>query len=256
MNARPHVYVKVVGFRHVERHAIHALFRMSVGRTVSYGRWSQGVSLTAQLVLLDLDAHDAAEVLAECLNAPHLRVICVGAAVHAQAHYSFQRPLCWPDVVSAMDSLFLPGGDTAPRGALVPTSSVPALASMVRLATRQGPAPTLLIHPQREDRLYLRARLALAGLTDVDEVADGTQAVMHAHQRRYRLLIVGLDLPDVNAWELVRRLVTQEPVLGPVLVISADRSAHLHAHARRAGCAGVLEKPYNAAQLMGMLEKI
>lgn len=247
----PCIYVKVVGFRQPERHAIHTLIRLSVGRPVSYAMWSVAVTAAPQLVLLDMEVDEAEDALAACEADPLLKVICVGGEISERAHFGFQRPLYWPEVVRAMDSLFPPDQVSSVR-ALIPV----AFAEPPRLPTRQGPAPTLLIHPTLEDRLYLRARLALAGLTDVDDACNGAQAFACTQRRRYRLLIVGLDLPDMKAWDLVRRLTTQKPSLGAVFVISADTSWHLHEHAAYAGCSGVLQKPYNPTQIMELLQKV
>lgn len=247
----PRIHVKVIGFRQPERHAIHTLIRLSCGRAVSYALWSPSEVTAPHLVLLDMETDEAEEALAACEADPYQKLICVGSRIPQAACRTFQRPLYWPEVVKAMDSLFQPAQESPVR-ALVPVE----VADPPRRRTRQGPAPTLLIHPSPEDRLYLRARLALAGLTDVDDACSGAQAFACTQQRRYRLLIVGLDLPDMKGWDLIRRLTAQEPVLGAVYVISNDTSWHLHEHAAYAGCSGVLKKPYNPIQLMELLQKV
>ena len=244
----PSVYVKVVGFRDAERHALNTLFRLSIGRPCSYGLWTPEAPLAPQLVLIDLDADDAGAALAAAGPNPRLQMICVGRGAPAKAWRTFERPLHWPNVVQAMDSLF---------------AQVERLDSGVDFGeddARAGSAPerkvSLLVDPSRADRLYLRARLALAGRTEVDEAGSGAQALELAKRRHYDLVIVCLDLLDMKGWELIRQLVTLEPAIGRVVVTTTDTSWHLREHAEASGCSGLLERPYDPLQIVEMLQKI
>ena len=244
----PSVYVKVVGFRDVERHALNTVFRLSIGRSISYGLWTPEAPVAPHLALIDLDAYEAGLNLASPGLNPNLKMICVGHDAPANAWRTFERPIDWPEVVKAMDSLFvavekldaeLDFGDTE-VGAEVPP----------------GFKVSLLVDPSREDRMYLRARLALAGHTEVDESGTGAHALELVKKRNYDLVIVGLDLPDLDGWTLIRQLVAMEPAIGCVIVTTTDKSWHMREHSEASGCFGLLEKPYDPLQVVELLQKV
>jgi CheY-like chemotaxis protein len=244
----PSVYVKVVGFTDIERHALNTLFRLSTGQAISYGLWTPEAPVASRLALIDLDAYEAGLALASPRLDPNMKMICVGRGAHTHARHTFQRPLHWPDVVKAMDSLFAPVemldadidfGDNDGGTGVAPGSKV-----------------SLLVDPSREGRMYLRARLALAGHTEIDETGTGAQALELAKQRHYDLVIVALDVPDLDGWVLIRQLVALEPAIGSVIVTSTDKSWQMREHAQASGCSGLLEKPYDPLQVIEVLQKL
>lgn len=244
----PSVYVKVIGFRDVERHALNTLFRLSLGRPASYGLWTPEAPVAPHLVLIDLEAYEAGLKLASPGLNPNLKMICVGQGAPANAWRTFERPLHWPDIVQAMDSLFAPT-DAADGGVDLDLTDA-------TFGVPPGFKVSLLVDPSREDRMYLRARLALAGYAVVDEAQTGALALELARKRHYDLAIVGLDIPDLDGWALIRQLVQLEPAIGSVVVTTTDKSWHVREHAEQCGCRGLLEKPYDPSQVVKMLQKI
>ena len=110
------VYVKVVGFRDVERHALNTVFRLSLDRHLVYALWRPGVLVPPNLAVIDVDSYEGGlEIASPALN-PNLKLICVGAKSPASAWRSFARPLDWVAVVCAMDELFM-GAMTQPASA-------------------------------------------------------------------------------------------------------------------------------------------
>jgi CheY-like chemotaxis protein len=244
----PSVYVKVVGFSDVERHALNTLFRLSIDRPTAYSLWTPDSSPAPHLLLIDLDAYEAGVELASPGRNLNLKMICVGRGSPDRAWRTFERPLHWPDVVGAMDSLFvspekLDAGIDFDDGE--ETIGVPP-----------GFKVSLLVDPSREDRMYLRARLALAGHTEVDDIGTGAQALELAKKRRYDLVIVGLDVPDMDGWTLIRQLMMLEPAIGSVVVTTTDKSWYMREHAEASGCRGLLEKPYDPLQVVQLLQII
>lgn len=244
----PRIYVKVIGFRDVERHALKTLFRLSRGRPASYGLWTPEAPVEPHLVLMDLEAYEAGLNLASQGLNPNQKMICVGQGAPANAWRAFERPLHWPDIVQAMDSLFAPA-HTADEGVDFDLSDA-------KLGVPSGFKVSLLVDPTREDRMYLRARLALAGFPVVDEAQTGALALDLAKKRHYDLVIVGLGIPDMDGWALIRQMVTLEPAIGSVVVTTTDKSWHVREHAEQCGCRGLLEKPYDPSQVVKMLQNI
>ena len=244
----PSIYVKVVGFRDVERHALNTLFRLSVGRPISYGLWTPGAPVPPQLALIDLDAYEAGLELASPSLNPSLKMICVGSDAPKNASQTFERPLFWPDVVKAMDAIF---------------AAPPDLRDMddfgdAPLSNGSTPTPrtSLLVDPSREDRMYLRARLALAGHTKVDDATTGMQALAMAKNQHYELVITSLKLPDIEGWALIRQLMALEPAIGSVIGTSTDSSWQMKEIAEINGCHSLLEVPYDPTQIVQVLRTI
>ena len=167
------VLVKVMGFRDVERHAIATLLRLSQERSVCYSLWTPEHPVPPDLLLADVESTETRQDLANSVTDRDLPLICVGTSAPWSAVARFQRPLQWPDVIAAMDRWVLASLDED-RVAGVDDGSDPIVASQ---------RVTLVIGPERSDRLYLRARLALAGQTEVDEAASGAQGLDMARRR-------------------------------------------------------------------------
>jgi CheY-like chemotaxis protein len=242
------VYVKVVGFTDVERHALNTLFRLSSVRPTAYSLWTPDLQVAPHLALIDVDAYEAGLELASPSLNPRLKMICVGHDAPANAWRTFERPINWPEIVKAIDSLFAPSETKNEDGDYCDT--------VAGFKTPPGFKVTLLVDPSREDRMYLRARLALAGHAEVDDAQTGEQALALAKKRRYDLIVVGLDVPDMDGWELIRQLVNLEPAIGRIVVTTSDTGWHMRERAESAGVGGLLDKPYNPQQIVQMLQNI
>lgn len=242
----PSVYVKVVGFRDGERHALNTLFRLSAGRPTSYKLWTPEAPVAPHLAMIDLEACEASQVPTLCGQNSNLKMICVGRDAPANARHTFERPLHWPTVVKVMDSLFDAGGKLDTEIDFGGNELAPEPPPSLKVS--------LLVDPSREDRLYLRARLALAGLTEVDESGTGAQALELAKNRHYDLVIAGLELPDMDGWVLLREFMSLEPAIGNVIVTSTDKSWQMREHAQASGCQGLLEKPYDPLKIIELLK--
>jgi CheY-like chemotaxis protein len=241
------VYVKVVGFRDSERHALNTVFRLSHDRSTQYVPWTANSPRMAQLLLLDVDSYEASVELASPAFNKNLTLIAVGEKPPEFAWRSFPRPLNWTAVVHAMDQLF-----AGAVGADIDLDT--GLASQG--ITPPGVRQTLLVDVSRENRLYLRARLALAGLLDVAEASSASDAFALASERHFSLVIINLDAPDLDGWNLVERLVALEPSIGSIILTSKDYAWHLQERAEQAGCAGMLEVPFDPMQIVDLLRKV
>ncbi len=245
----PSVYVKVVGFRDVERHALNTLFRLSRERPTSYGVWTPEAPLAPHLALIDLDAYEAGLELASPGLNPNLKMICVGRGARVPTAWrTFERPLHWPDVLKAMDSLFAPVEEV--------DVDINFDDNEGRAAVPPGFKVTLVVDDSREDRMYMRARLALAGHTAVDEAGSGAQGLELAKKRDYDLVIVGLEVSDMDGWALIDQLMALEPAIGSVIVTTTDRSWQMREYAEQAGCRGLLVKPYDPLEIVQLLQKV
>jgi CheY-like chemotaxis protein len=242
------VYVKVVGFRDVERHALNTVFRLSMERATQYLLWTPELLASPQLVILDVDSYEGGMELASPTFNKQLKLICVGHNKPEMAWRHFSRPLNWSAVVHTMDQLFTGSEgtdfdfDTGESALAIPPPGVRA---------------SLLVDLSRDQRMYLRARLALAGFVEVQEATNSGQAVQMARERNFDLVIVNLDQPDeINGWKLAEQLISLEPAIGSIVLSSQRATWHMQERAELAGCRGVLEIPFDPVQVQEMLRKI
>ena len=242
------VYVKVAGFRDAERHALNTVFRLSKDRATQYQLWSPDLLISPQLVVLDVDSYEGGMELDSPKFNKNLKLISVGQNQPEIAWRHFSRPLNWMGVVQAMDQLFTGSeGTDFDFDTGMSTLAIPA----------PGLRASLLIDMDKERRMYLRARLALAGFVEVQETTNSGQAVHMARQRNFDLVVVNLDHPtDFNGWKLTEQLLSLEPAIGSIVLSTRNALWHLQERAELAGCHGVLEVPFDPVQVQDMLRKI
>jgi CheY-like chemotaxis protein len=83
-------------------------------------------------------------------------------------------------------------------------------------------ASILIVDDHDGFRAFARIILERAGFT-VAEAASGTEATQAARAIRPRLVLLDIQLPDVNGFEVARRLAEQEH--RPVIVLTSTREA-------------------------------
>lgn len=248
-NNEHRVFVKVVGFTDVERHALNTVFRLSEQRDPAYSLWLDNAPEPPSLALVDGKSPEARAELAASHDSG-LKLIWIGQDVPAAAARSFQRPLSWPEVLGAMDELigahdhldfeldFDSGADTRPPGPEEPGKRA------------------LIASADRSERLYLRAKLALAELTLADEAVTGAQALELARSHRYAVALVDFALPDVSGWALLRELRQARPRIEHVIVTKQKASAGERMRAWWAGAEGCFDKPPHPGKLHDLLQKL
>ncbi len=242
------VYVKVVGFRDFERHALNTLFDLSSQGAVSYCLWTPEAPVAPHLALVDIESYEAGLELVSPSFDPNLRMICVGDDAPRDAWRSFARPLHWPDVVQSMDELF--AIQEAQDSDLDFTDTeIPASLPL-------GIKSALVVFPLSEDRMYLRARLSLAGVVMVSEAQNAAQALELARRSHFTLVLLGQQLPDMDSWELIRQLIALEPAIGSVVLATRERAWHVRDRAEHMGCRDVIEYPLNPAEVIQLLKKV
>ena len=248
-NNEQRVFVKVVGFTEVERHALNTVFRLSQQRDPAYSLWLDSAPDAPRLVLVDGQGDGARTELAAAHDTG-VKLIWIGAQPPANAARIFQRPLSWPEVVGAMDELigshhdldfeldFDSDADTRP-----PLPEEPGKRALIASA-------------DRNERLYLRAKLALAELTHADEAESGAQALELARSREYAVALVDFALPDVSGWALLRELRQARPRIAHLIVTKEKASAGERVRAWWAGAEGCFDKPPHPGKLHDLLQKL
>lgn len=258
------VFVKYYGFSDTERHALHTLFRLSGSRDTSYALWTADAPEPPSVVLIDGDSWEAVLALA---NPEHdeLKIAWVGGDAPAHAWRVFASPVRWSAVSEALDEAFSPvtsrslsidldldhehdldvhfdgGEDTAPMG--LEGESAAALRRV------------LVVDAGRDQRLYLRAKLASIGLYDVDEAATGAEAMALLEHSAYTLAIVDLGLTDIDSWQVIRQIDQRKPRIAH-LFVTGEPSWRKGAKAWWSGAQVYLKKPLDPDQLTVLLQNI
>jgi CheY-like chemotaxis protein len=245
------VFVKVVGFTDVERHALNTVFRLSEQRDTVYSLWAADAPEPPQLALIDGQSYEA-RVELESPNNADLKLIWVGDVESANVWRTFERPMSWPEVVRSMDQLFAPpnpldfdlgfgGGDAVDTQP--PEAEVPAKRALIACA-------------DRDERLYLRAKLALAELTQADEAETAAEARELARAHQYSVALVDFALPGVDGWAFLKELNETRPAIPYVIITKEGASVPERVRAWFAGAEGFFDKPPHPGKLQNLLERV
>ncbi|SDM49998.1 Response regulator receiver domain-containing protein [Polaromonas sp. JS666] len=270
------IFVKVFGFDDVERHALNTVFRLSETRPTAYALWTAAAPEEAELALIDGDSWEAAIELA---NPAHddLNLVWIGDNAPSRARLAIKRPLQWAAVIEGMDALLeaehpQAAGKPAEAeldldllsesGAVLDLdldfdSQAPtAPAPLEEPAAEAQQAQVLVVDADRDARLYLRARLAMAGRLVVDEAASGAEALKLMDTRLYKLVILDMDLPDIDGWEMVKRVEASRPPV-EFLILTGSKLTPLDAvRGWFAGARGSLRKPLHPGKLKYLLRSL
>lgn len=188
MQKAQRIFIKVVGFTDEERHALNTVFRLSEQCLTMYQLWTPEAPEPPRVALLDAASYEG-RFEAESTLPGGLYRLWVGPNPPASIDRSFARPIAWPEVVECLDGLFA-GVDL----------------DLEAVAQSMSDKQALIVSPDRERRLYLRARLALATLTLADDAGSGAQAVELVRGKQYDVAVIDCRLADMDAWVLLRRL--------------------------------------------------
>lgn len=133
--------------------------------------------------------------------------------------------------------------------------------------SRQGPR-VLVVSADAEERIYLRARLAIAGLVWLDEATTTTQAISAMSDDAHLLVFINLDSPAIDGMALAKFLLERHPKAKPVATtlepqqikswnpIRNGGPTHLHQQAQAAGFHDVLTKPFKVKDVLQVLGRV
>jgi CheY-like chemotaxis protein len=211
---------------------------------------------------IDPSARGVARKLQAALGAsapPCVLTVCLGEVADAasMARDGFAAwvsvPLRTAKLHAALDSV-LSVPSSAARQALV--ADQPLAAEPVE---RTGTLPLLLAEDNPVNQKVASILLRKLGYT-VEVVDNGAEAVAALARRRYRLVLMDVQMPVMDGYEAVRRIRQGEDgVLEPTVLIVA-LTAHAMAGDRQrcldAGMDDYLAKPIDAAALADLLEHL
>lgn len=242
------VSVWVIGFADHERHSLNTLLRLSEGRKVQYQLWLGAAGPGPELALVDSQSYEAMLQLESPSNAG-LKMVWIGPGSPSRAWRCFDRPVRWAEVVLAMDELFAPSTDTD----IDLDFDLTAPASIEQLMPGRR---ALIASADRDHRLYLRARLSLADLTQADEAQTPAEALEYARRIRYDIALVDLDLPGGAGWKFVRQLGAGRPKITHLIATNGRATASDRMRAWLAGAHNLPGERLDPVQLHALLQRV
>jgi hypothetical protein len=245
------VFVNVIGFTDVERHALNSVFRLSEDHETTYSLWEPHAPSAPQLALIDGQSYEG-RVHAESPGNAHVPILWVGPSAPGIAIRAFGRPIAWPEVVQAMDDLVGPTSGPVDVDVDFDVDTLPPDTQPPELPPRRR---ALIVNADRDERLYLRAKLALAQLCEADEAESAAHALELARDNDYVLAVIDFDLPG-SGWQLLKDLDEGGRPIAKVIATKQRPSMPERVHAWFAGLAGFFEKPPHPGKLHEVLLKI
>ncbi|RYF40650.1 MAG: response regulator [Comamonadaceae bacterium] len=268
------IFVKHYGFSEAERHALDTVFRLSESGATVYAPWTATSAETPDVLLVDGDSWEAVLALA---NPGHdgIRLVWVGEGAPEHAWRVFPAPVRWSAVIEALAAAFAPPAPSAPPPPPPPLSSQ-ALSLDLDLAHDQDmhvhfegeddtapmgldglPAAArrvLVVDAARDQRLYLRAKLASAGLYEVDEAGSGAEALALLASQSYHLAMVDLGLTDMDGWSIAKAVENTRPAIARLIVTGTEPAWRCGMKAWFSGAQVYLQKPLDPEKLKILLQ--
>jgi len=101
----------------------------------------------------------------------------------------------------------------------------------------------LYIEDNRDNRMLVRRVLEGEGY-EVAEAEDGWGGLRAARAQRFDLILVDINLPEVDGYEVTARLKELDTVEGvPIIAITANVMKGDREKTLAAGCSGYIQKP-------------
>lgn len=113
----------------------------------------------------------------------------------------------------------------------------------------------LVVEDHEDNRRILRDLLSSRGY-DLVEAEDGEQALIMAEDRRPALILMDVQIPLLDGYEVTRRLKANPELSAiPIIVVTSYALSGDESKARAAGCNAYVSKPYSARKLIAKIQE-
>lgn len=117
--------------------------------------------------------------------------------------------------------------------------------------------PILIVDDYRTMLRIVRNLLSKLGFTDIDEAADGSQALAMMKSRQYGLVISDWNMQPMTGFELLKTVRADESLKSvPFIMVTAESKVENVVAARQAGVNNYIIKPFSAAVLKAKLKAV
>ncbi len=112
----------------------------------------------------------------------------------------------------------------------------------------------LYIEDNLENRLLMRRVLVAEGYL-VEEAADGNDGLQHAAESPPDLILIDINLPEIDGYEVTARLKQLPNLTGvPIVAVTANVMKGDREKTLAAGCDGYIQKPIDIDLLPSQIE--
>lgn len=112
----------------------------------------------------------------------------------------------------------------------------------------------LYIEDNPENRMLMRRVLVAEGYT-VEEAADGQSGLQKAAESPPDLILMDINLPEIDGYEVTARLKQLPNMLGvPIIAVTANVMKGDREKTLAAGCDGYIQKPIDIDLLPSQIE--
>ena len=106
-------------------------------------------------------------------------------------------------------------------------------------------------------RRIIRNLLTQIGYTDIDEAADGGDALQKLRAVHYGLVISDWNMEPMTGYDLLKHVRADDKLTGtPFIMVTAESKTNNVIAARKAGVDNYIVKPFNAATLQQRINSV
>ncbi|TCT07914.1 response regulator [Aquabacter spiritensis] len=117
--------------------------------------------------------------------------------------------------------------------------------------------PVLVVDDYKTMVRIIRNLLKQIGFDDVDEAADGTEALAKLKERQYGLVISDWNMEPMTGYELLKRVRDDADLTRlPFIMVTAEAKSENVIAAKKAGVNNYIVKPFNAQTLKSKIENV
>jgi two-component system, chemotaxis family, chemotaxis protein CheY len=117
--------------------------------------------------------------------------------------------------------------------------------------------PILVVDDYKTMIRIIRNLLKQLGFNDVDEAADGTEALTKLRARRYGLVISDWNMEPMTGYELLKEMRSDTQLARmPFIMVTAESKTENVIAAKKAGVSNYIVKPFSAEVLKGKIAAV
>ena len=117
--------------------------------------------------------------------------------------------------------------------------------------------PVLVVDDYKTMIRIIRNLLKQLGFSDIDDAADGTEALEKMRQKQYGLVISDWNMEPMTGYELLKEVRSDENLMKtPFIMVTAESKTENVIAAKKAGVNNYIVKPFNAATLSAKINAV
>ncbi len=117
--------------------------------------------------------------------------------------------------------------------------------------------PVLVVDDYKTMIRIIRNLLKQLGFEDIDDAADGTEALEKMKARKYGLVISDWNMEPMTGYELLKQVRSDADLCKtPFIMVTAESKTENVIAAKKAGVNNYIVKPFNAQTLKGKIDAV